>query len=491
MQGEPEQSEKGARESEGRIQATKSAKGKAPRADGAKAVRVEMDPREGNATAPQTAEVALTGLARVEELAKQNPNLRFRSLAHLITVGALWCAFERLRKDAAVGVDGVTVAQYGSEERLAQNLESLHQRLRAGTYRHQPIRRVHIPKAPGKTRPIGISCTEDKVVQMAVRDVLEAVYEQDFRECSYGFRRRRGAHDALRAVDRMVMRSEVTWIYEADIQSFFDSLNRKELMEMIGNRVVDGRLRRLIGKCLHVGVLDGEEYAEPDLGTAQGSVLSPLLGNIYLHYVLDVWFEDVVRPRLRGPAFLVRYADDFVIGFTCREDAERVAGVLPRRMEKYGLRLHPDKTRLVPFERPRPGQRHDGKSGTLDFLGFTLFWRRTRRQGWVLGMKTRKARIRKSVQAVHEFCRSRRHEDVAVQRKGLWGRLTGHYAYFGVNGNYLGVKRVYEATVAAWHKWLNRRSQRSRLSWKRYKALLKDHPLPAPRIAVTLWGGAP
>jgi hypothetical protein len=219
VQGEPEQAEKDTRESEGPIGATKSAKGKAPRAGGAKGARVEMDPREGNASAPQTAEVASTGLERVAELAKQNPNLRFRSLAHYITVGALFWALSRLREGAAVGVDEVSVAEYASEERVHLNLEQLHRRLRAGRYSHQPIRRVHIPKGPGKTRPIGVSCTEDKVVQMAIRDVLEVIYEQDFRDCSYGFRPRRGAHDALRAVDRMVMRGGVTWIPEADIQS--------------------------------------------------------------------------------------------------------------------------------------------------------------------------------------------------------------------------------------------------------------------------------
>lgn len=490
MQGEPEQSEKGRRESEDRVVAANSGNGSAPGTDGAKAVRAGMESREGNAAAAPTAEVASTGLSWVAKLAKQDPNLRFRSLAHLLTLGALGSAFRRLRRDAAVGVDGVTVEQYGSAECIEANLESLHHRLVAGRYRHQPIRRVHIPKAPGKTRPIGISCTEDKVLQMALRDVLEAIYEQDFRKCSYGFRPYRGAHDALRAIDRMVMHGGVTWIYEADIQSFFDSIDRKMLMEMIGRRVADGRLLRLIGKCLHVGVLDGAEYTEPEVGTVQGSVLSPLLGNIYLHHVLDVWFEDEVQPRLKGKAYLVRYADDFIIGFTCRSDAERVAEVLPKRMGRYGLKLHPDKTRLVPFVRPRPGQRHDGQSGTFDFLGFTLHWRRTRRGSWVLGMATRKARIRKAIQAVHDFCRDRRQEPVAGQHKGLCDRLRGHYAYFGVNGNFRSLKRLYEATVVGWHKWLNRRSQRSRLNWARLKALLQAYPLPKPRIGVALWSGA-
>lgn len=490
MQGEPEQRAKGARESEGCIRAKKSGNGKAPGADGAKAARVESGPREGNAAAAQTAGVALTGLARIEELAKQNPRLRFNSLAHLITVGELGYAFTRLRRNAAVGVDGVTVSQY--EQGIERKLEELHERLKSGTYRHQPIRRVQIPKAPGKTRPIGVSCVEDKLVQFSLCDVLGTIYEQDFYDCSYGFRPGRSAHDALRAIDRMAMQGEAKWVLEADIQAFFDSVDRKALMEMLSRRVADGRLLRLVGKCLHVGVLDGEEYSEPEIGTAQGSVISPLLGNTYLHYVLDEWFHEEVLPRLRGKARLIRYADDFVIGFERKDDAERVMEVLPRRMKNYGLTLHPDKTRLVPFERPAKGARSDKtKSGTFDFLGFTVHWRGTRRGGWVLGMRTRKARLQKAVQAVYEFCRSHRHERVEEQHKALRQRLQGHINYFGVNGNGAALNRVLKAAENAWHKWLNRRSQRARMSWERFRRLLKAFPLPVPNPRVQIWIAAP
>jgi group II intron reverse transcriptase/maturase len=247
-------------------------------------------------------------LLKVVERAKREPEGRFHSLAHLIDVPALMRADKRMRNDAAVGVDGVTKEQYG--QALEENLRSLHERLVAKQYRHQPIRRVHIPKERGKTRPIGISAYEDKLVQDALREVLEAIYEQDFLECSYGFRPGRGAHDAIRALDRIAHQGKVSWILEADVVSFFDSLDRTQLKEMLQIRVADGSLLRLIGKCLHVGVLDGSEYAEPDTGAAQGSVLSPILGNIYLHYVLDLWFERDVKPRLRGEAHLVRYADD-------------------------------------------------------------------------------------------------------------------------------------------------------------------------------------
>ena len=255
-----------------------------------------------------TSETMSLGLLKVVERAKTEPEGRFHSLAHLLDVPALMRAYRRMRKDAAVGVDGVTKEQYGQD--LAGNLRDLHERLVSKRYRHQPIRRVHIPKDKGKTRPIGISAFEDKLVQDAVREVLEAIYEQDFRECSYGFRPGRRAHDAIRALDRIVHQGNVSWILEADIVSFFDSLDRTKLKELLQIRVADGSLMRLLGKCLHVGVLDGAAYAEPETGTAQGSVLSPMLGNVYLHYVLDVWFEDEVKPRLRGEAHLVRYADD-------------------------------------------------------------------------------------------------------------------------------------------------------------------------------------
>ena len=249
-----------------------------------------------------------TKLLKVAERVKRDPKARVLALAHLLDEEMLKAAFGRLRKEAAVGVDGVSWQQYG--EHLDENVRALHERMKAGRYRHQPIRRVHIPKAPGKTRPIGISTIEDKVVQTALTRVLEAIYEQDFLDCSYGFRPGRGAHDALRALDAAAARGETQWVLETDIQSFFDSLDRNQLMEMLRQRVADESFLRLVGKCLHVGVLDGEQYSEPREGTVQGSTLSPMLGNIYLHYVLDAWFEREVQPRLRGRACLVRYADD-------------------------------------------------------------------------------------------------------------------------------------------------------------------------------------
>ena len=431
-----------------------------------------------------TSESMSPELRKVAERARREPTGKFHSLAHLIDVAALERAYHRLRKDAAVGVDGITKEEYGRE--LRTRLQDLHARLKSQRWRHQPIRRVNIPKEQGKTRPIGVSTIEDKIVQDALREVLETVYEQDFLNCSFGFRPKRGAHDALRDLNRVVFRGEVSWVLEADIVSFFDSLDRIQLKKMLRHRIADGSLLRLVGKCLHVGVLDGAEYSEPDQGTTQGSVISPLLGNVYLHYVLDLWFERVVKPRLRGKALLVRYADDFVIGFERRDDAERLMTVLPKRMGRYGLALHADKTRLVPFERPTG----DGGRGpaSFDFLGFTLYWRRTRRGGWQMWCKTRRARLRRAIQSVDEYCRSHRHVSVKDQHAALTRRLRGHYNYFGVNGNSSSLTKLVIAAARIWFLWLRRRSQRRRLTWDRYKAMLDRLPLPEPRITVTIWG---
>lgn len=478
------------RKSEGSIGAMKLGNGKATRPNGAKGARATDESSEGNATAAQTADVALTGLWGIREVAKQNPQIRFYSIAHYITEGRLNLSFRKLKRRSAPGIDGVTVPEY--DEKLRVNLEDLYGRLKSGTYKHKPIKRVHIEKENGQKRPIGVSCVEDKVVQQAVREVLEAVFEQDFLECSYGFRPWRGAHNAIRAIQVAAMCNQMNWVFEADIKAYFDSIDRKILLEFVSTRIADGRILRLVGKCLNAGVLDGEEYAEPELGTAQGSILSPLLGNIYLHFVLDKWFEAEVRPRLKAKAQLIRYADDFIIGFESKEDAERVRDIIPKRMKKYGLELHPEKTRLIPYNRPKYGQkRMRERTGTFDFLGFTVYWRQTRKGGWVNSMKTRKARMKRTTQRIHWFCKSHRHNPVEVQHKSLCSRLVGHINYFGVNGNLRAIKRIVYLAEIAWHKWLNRRSQKSRIPWKRFVSLLNDFPLPKPKIKVQIWGALP
>ena len=376
--------------------------------------------------------------------------------------------------------------QYGQD--LQNNLRDLHERLKTKRYRHQPIRRVHIPKEKqGQSRPIGISATEDKVVQSAVREVLEAVYEQDFLDCSYGFRPGRSAHDAVRALTRAVDVGEANWILEFDVMSFFDSVRRSLLLEMLQERVADGSLLRLIGKCLHVGVLDGEVFTEPSEGTVQGSTLSPLLGNVYLHTVLDRWFAEEVRPRLRGKATFIRFADDGVFGFERQDDAQRVLAVLSKRMERFGLTLHPEKTRLLDFRRPSRSRGEGRSPTTFDFLGFCWYWRRTRKGNWAVACKTRRARLARAIQRVYVWCRDNRHLPVQQQHAALTRRVQGHINYFGVNGNLASLKRFVHQANRSWFKWLNRRSQRARLNWERFEDLLGDLPLPKARIVVSIW----
>jgi RNA-directed DNA polymerase len=425
------------------------------------------------------------GLLKVVERAK-DPKFVFLSLAHLIDEAALARAYRRIRKDAAVGVDGITKEQYGQD--LERNIRDLHNRLRTMQWGHQPIRRVNIPKEKGKTRPIGISTVEDKLVQETVREVLEAVYEPMFRDCSYGFRKGRSAHDALRALNRVLFQGKVGWVLEIDIQSFFDSIDRKMLMEMLQERVVDGSLKRLVGKCLHVGVLDGEEYSEPAEGTVQGSTLSPLLGNVYLHHVLDVWFEQDVRPRLRGEGHLVRYADDAVLCFEREDDAKCVWEALAKRMERYGLKLHPEKTRLLPHRNPDRTDTGGSDPATFDFLGFTHYWGCSLRGYWTPRVKTRTAKLRRFIGTVADWCRRHRHLPVKEQHAALTRRIAGHFNYFGVNGNVSCLRHVRRVCEKVWRKWLDRRSQRAHMNWRRFADLLRVFPLPEAHIRVQLWG---
>jgi group II intron reverse transcriptase/maturase len=415
-------------------------------------------------------------LAKVEELARKDPGLRLRSLAHVLDEPMLERSFHQLRANAAVGVDGVTKEAYG--ENLTANIRGLYERMKGGRYRHQPIRRVHIPKDGGKLRPLGISCTEDKIVQTALTTLLTAIYEPVFLSCSHGFRPGRSPHGAIKALYDAI--GGVTWILEADIEAFFDNIERTTLMTELRKRIDDESLLRLVGKCLHVGVLEGEAYSEPDVGTAQGSVVSPLLGNVYLHYALDEWFERDVKPRLRGRAKLVRYADDFVIGFESKKDAERVMTVLPKRLARYGLKLNPEKTRLVPFRRPDDDEGGDGNA-TFDFLGFTWMWRRVGKR-WRMRIKTRTARMTRAIAAITAWCRQHRHDPVRDQHRGLTRRLQGHFNYFAVEGNDRPVWRLLYWATRIWRKWLTRRSERSRFTWKRFQRLERAMPLPRPKL---------
>lgn len=405
------------------------------------------------------------------------------SLAHYIDEYWLQEAYSRTRKDAAVGVDGTTAEQYA--EQLADNLRSLCDRFKSGRYKAPPVRRVHISKGSGsETRPIGIPSFEDKVLQRAVAMVLEAIYEEDFLDCSYGFRPGRSAHGALHVLWRELMGMGGGWVLEVDIRSFFDELDHDHLRRFLDRRVRDGVIRRVIGKWLQAGVLEEGRLRHPVTGTPQGGVISPLLANIYLHEVVDRWFEEEVKPRLGGRAVLIRYADDLVIVFAEERDARRVEEVLPKRVARFGLRLHPEKTRLVPFQVPRGGERvpqFDGP-GAFTFLGFTHFWGRSRKGSWVVKRKTAASRFTRSLSRVRQWCRRWRHEPVPRQQRQLSQILRGHYAYYGITGNYRALNNFLRQVTREWRKWLNRRSQKARMTWERYNRLLITYPLPRPRI---------
>lgn len=426
------------------------------------------------------------GLARVAARVRKQPKERLRSLAHHLDRDALKRAYRALRADAAVGADGVTKEAYGKN--LEENLQELHSRMRMQKYRHQPIRRIHIPKEDGRSRPIGVSCTEDKIVQGALHELLETIYEEIFVDFSYGFRPGRSAHDALSMLDRCIFREGMQWILEFDIKSFFDSVDRAKLRDMLQEQIADRSLLRLIGKCLNAGVLEAEELQRPEVGTVQGSRLSPLLGNIYLHHVLDKWFVEDVAPRMAEKAVFIRYADDGVFGFRNRSDAERVMAVLGKRLARYGLVLHPTKTRLLDFRRPPEEQKRGKGPDTFDLLGFTLYWRRSRAGKWYLASKTKHARVCRTKKDLDDWCRRHRHLSVKTQHAALVKRLQGHLNYFGVRGNTKSLLQVSQAVRRSWFKWLNRRGQRSKLTWKRFEGLIAQYPLPEPRAKLALWG---
>lgn len=430
-------------------------------------------------TEPQTSEDIRTKLARVAKLAKDAPELVFRSLAHHIDIDLLREAYRRTRKDGAVGVDGMTAKQYATE--LESNLESLLQRAKSGTYRPPPVRRVHIPKGRGEeTRPLGIPTFEDKVLQRAVAMVLEAVYEQDFLDCSYGFRPGRSAHKLLQDFWLMATRTAGGWVIEIDIKKYFDSIPHERLTEILRQRVVDGVLLRLIGRWIHAGVLERGVVKASRSGAPQGGVISPLLANIFLHTVLDTWFDREVKPRLVGKGRLFRYADDAVFLFDNETDAKRVLDVLSKRFERFGLALHPEKTRSVVFR--RPDYLMGGTPETFDFLGFTHFWAHSRSGKWLVHRKTAKDRTQRTVTALVTYCERHRHAPLATQHRALSRMLTGHYAYFGLTNNTHSLWRVRDEAAKAWRKWLDRRSQRARMSWGRFVHLLERYPLPKPKV---------
>ncbi len=427
---------------------------------------------------PQTPGNISTKQARIAMLAKKFSGTALRSLSHHMDLDWMREAFGRTRKDGAVGVDGITAKDFATD--LDAKLQDLLDRAKSGAYQAPPVRRVEIPKGGGLTRPIGIPTFEDKVLQRAVVMLLEPVYEEEFYGFSHGFRPGLSAHSAYDELYDILWDCRGGWVLDADVSKFFDTLDRGHLRDFLRKRVVDGVVVRLIGKWLNAGVLSEGCVVHPIAGTPQGGVISPLLANIYLHEVLDRWWTEEVLPRLRGRAALVRYADDFVMVFSSKQDAVRVREVLARRLDRFGLTLHPEKTRLVRFNRPERGG-GGLRPETFDFVGFTFFWGLSRRGLWALKAKTARGRFTRGLRALKEWMARVRHQPVAVQAEALARKLRGHYNYYGVPGNSASISRFRQVATRRWKQALSRRSQQV-LTWERFHAILKRYPLPPARL---------
>jgi RNA-directed DNA polymerase len=440
-------------------------------------------PSEGTMDGTKGSTTISTRLERIAALARQFPGSPLTTLSHHIDIEWLREAYRRTRKDGAPGIDGQSAKEYAAD--LEGNLQRLLERAKAGVYRAPPVRRTYIPKGTGERRPLGIPTFEDKVLQRAVAMVLETVYEQEFLDCSYGFRPGRSAHQALEAIQKTATRTAGGWAIEIDIRKYFDTIDHRQLQEVLRQRVRDGVIVRLIGKWLHAGVMEDGALRQSDAGTPQGGVISPLLANIYLHTVLDTWFERDVRPRMRGSTQLVRYADDAVVLFANEEDARRVMAVLPKRFAQYGLTLHSDKTRLVAFERPDRPSRNGGDGpanpGSLDFLGFTIHWRESPGGRWNVKLRTAKDRFRRTLTRLSAWCKAHRHAPLRDQQQALNQRLRGHYGYFDWPGNRERLWTLLRRVERAWWRWLSRRSQRARLSSEAMRRLLARYPLERPK----------
>lgn len=438
-------------------------------------------------TGTPSPEFVSTKQGRIAQLASDAPAMAFTTLAHHIDLDWLLEAYRQTRKDGAAGVDGQTARDY--EANLVGNLQSLRDRAKSGRYHAPPVRRVHIPKpgSPGDTRPLGIPTFEDKILQRAVLMVLEPIFEADFHDASHGFRPGRGAHGALDSLWKQLMAPGGGWVVDVDLRRFFDTIDHGHLREMLRRRVRDGVILRLIGKWLNAGVLDAGVVTTSEQGTPQGGVISPLLANIVLHFVLDEWFAREVQPRLKGRAFLIRYADDFLIGVAREDDARRIMEVLPKRMGKYGLAVHPEKTRLVRFL-PEPAVESESEGSesrpprTFDFLGFTHFWGRSRAGRAVVQRRTAKGRLQRTLRALSAWCRANLHRPIEDQHRQLSQKLRGHYGYFGIIGNSASLSTVLYRTRQIWRRWLSRRRRGGRLSWAAFVRLASCYRLPPARV---------
>ena len=418
--------------------------------------------------------------------AQRHPNEPLFALNQHLDLNWMHEAFRRVRRGAAPGVDGQTVAEYG--EHLTGNLRDLLARAKSGRYQAPPVKRGYVPKNEKEDRPIGQPTTEDKVLQRAVTMILEPIYEQEFLPFSFGFRPGRSAHQALKYLREQCHAQKVEWILEVDLRKFFDTVGHRHIRELLGRRVQDGVITRLIGKWLKAGVWEDGKVSYPPEGVPQGGCVSPILSNIYLHEVLDKWFVEAVQPRCRGSTFMVRWADDFVMGFERLEDAQKVMRVIDKRFARFGLKINAEKTRLVPFRRPPfTGSDPQGGPGTFDFLGFTLYWGKTRQGGYALKPKTARTRFARAVKAIEQWCCKNRHLSLKEQQSALNAKLRGHDAYYAVTFNFRSLQRLRWCVKRGWLKWLNRRHRGRPMNCKQFVALLQTLPVVSPRIVHSLF----
>ena len=422
-----------------------------------------------------------TQIIQIVEQARRVKGEAVQTLMHCIDENWLHEAYRKTRKDGATGIDRQTGSEYGTN--LGENLKGLLERMRSGKYKAPTIRRVRIPKDDGGERMLGITTFEDKIVQRAVTMLLEPVYEPEFYPCSYGFRPKKSAHQALTDLRRGIVENQAVMLIDADIKGCFDNISHQKLIEVIKERVVDGTLIRFIGKWLNAGVLDGGEIINPETGTPQGGVVSPILANIFLHTVLDEWWHKTVQPRLKKRSFLIRYADDFVIGFESEDDAQRVYEVLPKRFSKYGLTIHPEKTRLVNIGKPKGPA---SKGETFNFLGFTHYWAKSRKGYWVIKRKTMKKRLQRACKAIWQWCKEHRHETLQIQHRKLNQKLQGYYNYYAVRCNSKALDQVYRQVKRSWKHWLNRRGNQTWLTFECFNRIEQFYPLAKPRIKYAL-----
>ncbi len=434
-------------------------------------------------TIPRDGQWVLTKLGLITERARRDLKCKFSTLAYLLNEGFLLACFRELKVNKAPGIDGVTVRQY--EEDLYENIIDLVSRLRSKKYRPQPVRRAYIPKDEKSKRPLGILVVEDKIVQMGMKKILEAIYEVGFRDVSYGFRPGRGCHDALEVVDRTVFREPVNYIVDMDIEKYFDSVDHRWVMECLKQRISDPSFLRLVVRFLKAGIMEEGNYMETDRGTPQGGIVSPVLSNIYLHYVLDLWYEKKVKKETQGYTGMIRYADDFIVCFENKDEAEGFGIKLKERLAKFGLRISETKSRTIAFGRKawQQAKEQGGRPSTFDFLGFTHYCATTRKGRFRVGRRTSRKKFTQKLKAMNQWLKEIRNEiPLEVWWRTLKQKLIGHYRYYGLSGNAERINAYYRRTVRLVFKWVNERSQKKSMTRDFFNRYQSWNPLPAPKI---------